>query len=140
MRLHVAIIAAPYAALILAGRKRVESRLALTRREPFGRVNAGDTILFKARGGPYSAAATVTRVETFEDLTPDRVRALAKRFEPLVRGGRAYWESRRAARYATLMWLGEVRPIGEGPKWTPHGRGWLTVKTGSVDRMVRTNP
>jgi len=126
-RTHLAIIGSAYLVLILAGLKSVESRLSLTRREPFGRVRPGDTILFRVRGGGYAARARVARVESFEGLDPDGVRALAERYEPLVRGGRAYWAGKRHARYATLMWLERPRPETRGPAWTPHGRAWLTL-------------
>lgn len=132
-RTHLAIIGPAYLVLILAGLKTVESRLALTRREPFGRVSPGDTILFRVRGGGYAARARVARVELFEDLDPERVRALAARYEPVVRGGRAYWAAKRRARYATLIWLTEVRPETRGPAWTPHGRAWLTLGPPSRD-------
>lgn len=126
-RTHLAIIGSAYLVLILAGLKTVESRLSLTRREPFGRVRPGDTILFRVRGGGYAARARVARVESFEGLDRDGVRALAERYEPLVRGGRAYWAGKRHARYATLMWLERPRPETRGPEWTPHGRAWLTL-------------
>jgi hypothetical protein len=69
----------------------------------------------------------VGRVREFEALTPERVRVLARRFEPLVKAGRAYWAQRAKARYATMMWLDHVRTMSEGPRWTPNGRGWLTM-------------
>lgn len=117
MMQHVALVGKRCLDAILEGRKRVESRLTVSRRAPFGLIEPGHVVFFKQTGGPFRARATIQRVEFFERLTPDAVRELAERFEPLVLGGEAYWADRRAARFASFMWLDAVRPLHTGPTY-----------------------
>lgn len=125
---HLAVVRPEYLDLIVSGRKTIESRLTRTRREPFGRVRAGDRVYFKAVGGPVRCVAVARRVMYVEGLSPGRVEALRARFNRRVLGTRAYWSGRRQARYATLVWLGDVRPVAEPWHCAPlHGRGWLTL-------------
>lgn len=137
---HVAVLKRPYADLIVRGVKRIESRLTLTRREPFGVVSVGDIVLFKDSGGPYRARARAARVESFDDLTPARVRELRGEYNEQIKGSSAYWLSKRLARYATLVWLEDVLEIDRGPR-LPHlqGRAWVTLPTGPrSDAPART--
>lgn len=110
-REHAAILLPEYIDAIISGRKTVESRLSLNRREPFGTVSVGETLYFKARGGAYFARATIERVEFHEQLTPARVRAIRSRLNRAILGSTEYWQAKRSARYATLMWFGSVEPI-----------------------------
>jgi hypothetical protein len=112
MSAHVAIIHRA----ILAGRKTVEARLSRDRREPFGRIARGDEIFFKIAGGGFCAVARVARVLSVSGLTPDGVRALRRRVEGMVLGGPGFWSRRRRARYATLIWIEEVRQIRGVPR------------------------
>jgi hypothetical protein len=124
---HVLVVAPRYAGLILAGLKTFESRLSITRREPYRRVSTGDVLHIRA-GGRYVATARAGRVEHFEGLTPARVRDLQGRFEPAVQGGSAYWQSRRHARYATMIQLLAPRRCERGPAIAPlNGAGWRVV-------------
>lgn len=127
-RHHSAIMRPPYLDAILEGRKTVESRLSLTRRDPFEKVAAGELIYFKESGGPYRAVARVERVEFFRDLERADVERLARRFNAEVCGTAAYWRGKRSARYATFIWLSNVREIDRGPAWRPMGRGWMTFE------------
>src|SRR5688572_6504305 len=109
-RAHLAVVLPRYLESILAGRKVVEVRLSVNRCAPFGRVAAGDVVYFKERGGPVRASAVVTRVDSFSDLTPSGIRELSRRYShPADAHRAAYWRLKRAARYATMIWIGEVR-------------------------------
>jgi ASC-1-like (ASCH) protein len=114
-RTHVALVKASLARLILTGEKRVEARLSINRRAPFGRVARGDLVYFKIVGGPIAARARVAAVRTWSDLDAHGVARLAGAFESLVRGGDAFWERKARARHATLIWLDDVEAVSEGP-------------------------
>lgn len=129
---HVAIIAPDYLNAILAGRKVVESRLTLTRREPFGQIAPGDRLYFKASGGAFGATAIAARVDSHEEMTPANVRALRRTLGRFILGTDAYWRAKLTARYATLIWLERVEPIAIGPDYRAHpswasGRAWYTL-------------
>lgn len=125
---HAVIVCKHSAASILAGTKTVESRLTLTRREPWGMVAAGDVLLFKISSGPYVARARVQAVACFEGLTPPGIAALARAWEARVLGGAEYWRKKRTARYATLLTLADVTPISTGPNLgITAGRAWVRL-------------
>jgi ASC-1-like (ASCH) protein len=63
---------------ILDGRKTIESRWYLTKRAPFGRIDAGDIVYFKESGGPVSIRADVCDVRQFSDLNESKVRNIYK--------------------------------------------------------------
>jgi len=130
--IHVAIIAPEYLRAILAGRKTVESRLTLTRREPFGRVRVGERLYFKASGGGFGVTAVATHVEHREAMTPADVRIIRRSLGRFILGTDAYWRVKRASRYATLIWFDRVEPIASGPDYRSHpswasGRAWFTL-------------
>ncbi|TSA44311.1 ASCH domain-containing protein [bacterium] len=65
---------------ILSGEKKIESRWYKTRRTPWGRIRAGETVYFKNSGEPVSIKAMVSKVLQFEGLTPVKVRALLVKY------------------------------------------------------------
>lgn len=126
---HVAVIHANYLNLILSGEKTVEARLSLTRQPPYGRVARGDTIWFKASGGSFGAAARVRRVASWQHLVPSGIEQLRADHNSEIRGEAEFWKCKRRARYATLVWLSDVRAIEQGPAYThtPGGRAWYVL-------------
>jgi hypothetical protein len=127
-RTHVAVLLPRYVDLLLAGRKTVESRLSLTRREPLCAVAPGERIYFKERGGPIRAVATVEAAEFFGPLTPRLVRMLRGRLNAGVMGDAAYWAAKAEARYASFFHLSDVEPALQGPPIPVlHGRAWVTL-------------
>lgn len=65
---HVAIMKKSWGLIpkILSGQKTIESRWYQTRRAPWDKIKAGDTVYFKNSGEGVSAVATVDRVEQFQ--------------------------------------------------------------------------
>lgn len=126
-RLHAAIVAPEYILHMLAGRKTIEARLASSRRVPYGRVSEGDVIYFRATGSAaFAARAVVDRVAMFESLTPRRVSALRREHNQAIVGSPAFWSAKRQARFATLIWLADVRPAGPTPPLPDPGRSaWV---------------
>jgi hypothetical protein len=124
---HVAIVGGEVIDALLAGRKTIESRLATTRRVPFGRVRAGERVYFKARGGPYGCTAIVACVETREGLTPAGVERLRRESNARVCAPASYWRAKRRARYATLVTLRDVQRTEMGPVYA--GLPGLSVRS-----------
>lgn len=126
--IHVAVLKPLYIDAILEGRKTIESRLSITRREPFGLIHSGERIYFKARAGPFGVTARAGRIEFFEALSPADVDRLRRDFTDRVGGEPAYWRAKRSARFATMIHLEEVEPIGRGPVHPPfNGRAWIRL-------------
>jgi hypothetical protein len=137
---HVAILQGRYIDAILEGTKVVESRLSITRGAPFGRVQPGDFIHFKRTGGPFAALAHVSGVMTFEDLCPADVRTLSRRYGPQIGANAAYWHERKDAKYATFIWLTEVKPSHAVPSLyrpTPGARAaWYVLDQARATRKT----
>jgi hypothetical protein len=110
MRDHLAIFAPGPLAAILAGRKTVESRFAVDRRLPWGRVAAGDRIWLKRAGGPIVGVAEAAWVRSFAGLTPAAVAELFCQ-HPEILADPAYCEAKSHAAYATLIGLANVRRV-----------------------------
>lgn len=130
---HLMIVHERYAPLLLSGRKAVESRLSKDRRAPFGRVSPGEVVYLKTTGGPVFARARVTRVDEFDDLTPGQLDSLRSAYDDRVCADDAYWDERSDARYATMVWLGEVRPVTDAARvpaalLSPSRHAWRTVE------------
>ncbi len=115
---------------ILSGRKRVETRLSVTRREPFGIVRLGDRLLIKPTGGAVAAETRVVGVEFIDNLTPSKVIALARRIESDAHAGEDYWRRKRTATFATILRLGKVTPpTGRIDAPRLYGSGWRVLTT-----------
>lgn len=129
MATHLAILHKRYLDAILDGRKTIESRLSRTRRAPFGCVRAGDVVYFKESGGPVRALARVARVRSIAGLTPTRIESLRRAHGGAIGAEAGYWRSKRASRYATLLWLRDTAALGEDARAIPvprsMGHAWF---------------
>jgi len=139
---HVAILKKPFLDAVLAGRKTVESRLMKKPVPPWDCCEAGDAIFFKESGGRFRAFAHADRVLQFQDLRPAEVLSLGERWDHLVRGGDAYWRSRRESAFAVLIGLRLVSPLPIGPDYPRSPwRAWHVVRASTdavrpADRLV----
>lgn len=127
--IHIAVLMPPYVDLLLSGRKTVEMRLTKQARAPFEAIEPGDRIYFKESAGPFRATAVCDHVLCESDLTPQRIDELQRDYNHLVCGESQHWRTKRDARFATLIWLRDVRPCSQGPSIRPlQGLAWLTLE------------
>ena len=124
---HLVILKRPYLDAILAGRKRIESRFARTKRYAFGRVTAGDKLFLKASSGPVCATATVAAVREFDDLTPQKLAELKRRYNQDILGNDGYWRSKADSRFGFLVWLKDVRAIDPVRICKKDWRAWVVL-------------
>jgi|GEM_PF-230887 len=139
---HVAIMRKSWGLIpkILTGEKTVESRWYVSRRTPWGRIAVGDTVWFKDGGEPVTARATVARVESFADLTPERVVSLLRRHGRAIGLGRreisAFLARLKDKRYCVLIHLHDARPVAPfaiDKRGFGNAAAWLTV--GDIRRI-----
>jgi hypothetical protein len=132
MAAHLAVMAEPYLARVLAGEKTIESRFARVRAAPYGCVAPGDTIWLKRSGGPIVGLALAAVVRQYDDLTPERVDALVERYGAALRLDADFAARVRSCCYATLIWLVEVRAFDMPIRYRRRDRrGWVTLEQGS---------
>lgn len=129
MPIHVAILQPPFDRMILDGTKRIESRFTVGAREPFGCAVPGQTVWFKRSGGTFFAVAQIARVLMVDQVTPTVMDEIAERYNPWICAPAAYWKTKRkTTRYATLMWLRNVRPTTSGPSYKKQNmRAWYVL-------------
>lgn len=126
--IHIAVLLKPYLDLIRSGEKTIECRLTKQARPPFDAISPGDRIYLKQSAGPYRLTAVCDHV-LFEDrLSPQRIVELHRDYNEFICGDDEYWMQKRDAKYATLIWMGDVGEIDTGPGIKPlQGLGWLSI-------------
>ena len=124
--LHLAVLTEPHLDLVLDGQKTVESRFAATRQPPYRRAAAGDIVLLKRTAGPVVGVCRVARVWHYR-LDSASWAHLRRVFARPLCASEAFFESRSAAVYATLLRLAEVRPMPPLPTAKRDRRGWVIL-------------
>lgn len=133
---HLAIFTPPFLDLILEGRKTIEGRFSRVRCVPLGVVKEGDTVFMKDSGGPVRGSFLVARVESFENLTPEKIKELETRCSvPLCADvDPQYWERRRICRYATLLYVAQPKRFEQSfPFPKKDRRGWVVLEKPILD-------
>lgn len=79
---HIAIMKPSWKLLpkILTGEKTIESRWYQTRRAPWNKIFAGDTVYFKNSGEPVTVIAKVQKVLQFDNLNSTKIESLLKKY------------------------------------------------------------
>ena len=120
---------------LLSGRRSVEPRLGRDRRAPYGRVCPGDEVFIMATGGTIFGVCTVERVDEFEGLEPADIDRLRDAYEPRANAGADFWASKQDACFATMVWLGAIRPVRDASRVpqdliAPSRHAWRSAGTG----------
>lgn len=129
-RQHLAIFNPPFLDLILEGRKTIEARFSKVRCAPYGTVHEGDTVLMKESGGLVRGSFVVAKVESSESLGVEKLKELEERYSESLCSSAdpAYWQRRRASRYATLMRIAQpMRFERSFPFPKKDRRGWVVL-------------
>lgn len=108
---HLIILKQPYLDAILEGRKKVELRLTKTKHHGFGRIFAGDRLFIKESSGPVRVTAIVETVKNYQNLTPERILKIKKRYNSQIMASDEYWNSKMDCKFGFLVWLKDVKTI-----------------------------
>ncbi len=136
---HLVILKKPYLNMILEGKKRIELRLHKTRRPAFGRVFAGDRLFLKASSGPVCATATAEKVETFENLTPERILEIKQLYNRDIGGTDEHWQDRMGCKFCFLVWLRDVKPIKPVRIDKKDWRAWVVLTEGKDFGLLKVD-
>lgn len=139
-RIHVAIVDSHTARLILAGKKSIETRFSVFRHVPYGKIREGDTILFKKSGGPVVGIAQAERVRFYSDLNVQKVDVLKAAFNDLIQANHEFWKQKRGAKYATFIYLHNVKEVE--PFWISKKdrNGWRIYESPSqIEILAQPN-
>jgi hypothetical protein len=129
---HLVILRPPYLDMILRGEKTVESRLSRRRHPAATRCRAGDVLYLKRTGGDIEGRATVLRIDAYEQLTADGLRALAEVWAGRVAATEPddwYQRMKRDATHALFFTLADVErihiPHAALPRSLPWASAWI---------------
>lgn len=133
--IHLAVFVEPYLSFILQGTKTVESRFSRNYIAPHGRVAVGDLILLKASGKPVVGHCRVSQVWDYvlDPASWEDVRS----FGAALQAQDGFWESRRNARFATLIRVSDVRRCRPLVVDKRDRRGWVVLRgSGEQERLL----
>lgn len=130
--IHLAIFNEPFLSLLLNGEKKIESRFSINRVPPFMKVAKGDVILIKEAGGPIIGLFLAGEVRYFQNLKPNLLIDIESKYGNMICTSYddEFWESRKAAKYATLInveMIKELYPFKDGKS---DKTGWSVIRTG----------
>lgn len=124
---HLVILKKPYLNMILEGRKRIELRLTKRRQHGFGRVSPGDRLFLKISSGPVCATAVAADVKTFENLTPNKIVEIKRKYNTDIGGPDEHWQSKMDCTFCLLVWLKDVRAIDPVRIHKKDWRAWVVL-------------
>lgn len=135
---HVAIMRKSWGLLprILSGEKTIESRWYSSRRAPFGKIKAGETIYFKDSGELVTVKAEVERVLEFSGLNPKKVEEILCRYGSMDGLRREeipeFFERFKDKKYCILIFLKnprKIRPFEISKKGFGSMAAWLCAES-----------
>jgi hypothetical protein len=125
--IHLGVFVEPYLGFILEGKKTIESRFSMHKHAPFQQVNPGDLIILKRSSGPVRGICRVSHAWYYrvDATTWDEIESYAA---ALCMDASPFWQSKKAASYATLMRIEDVcrLPDLEIDKVDP--QSWVVLK------------
>ena len=114
--------------MIISGEKTIESRWSMNKCAPYKKVAVGDELLIKQMGKPVTLTAKVSNVMFFE-LTPKLVDELRVKYgKQIGTDKKEDWESALNKKYATLVWLKDVKEVDEIIVKRSNGAGWIVCE------------
>ena len=134
---HIAILRRGILEQILSGKKTIESRWYFSRRLPWNKIRAGETIYFKETGKPVTAKAIAESVFQSE-LTPEKTRELIDKFSEGIgiRDKEAAFQKLIGKKYCILVFLKKsekIQPFEIDKKGFGAMSAWISVE--SIDRI-----
>lgn len=126
---HLAIFKGEGAEKILSGKKTVESRFSKRKNPPYGAISAGDLVYIKPSGKDIIGQFRVKKVIFFDGLEADDIKEIRGKYGSKLAVDEVYWKGKKEAKYATLIFIGEVDPFITSPLKFPKKdlRGWVVL-------------
>jgi len=119
---------------ILEGKKCAEMVFLKERKPPMECLHESDEVFFQSKDGFAIAKASVTKVEEFDDLTPEKAQGLLEEHKTEILPTLLNLERDIYFQYATLFWFDhvtEIRPFFI----SDNINGWL--QTADIEMMMK---
>ncbi|MBI2017733.1 ASCH domain-containing protein [Candidatus Daviesbacteria bacterium] len=129
MQKHLAIFKGEGAEDILSGKKTIESRFSKAKIAPYGKISAGDLVYIKPSGGDIIGQFRVKKVIFFDGLEVEDIKEIQLNYARFIVAGKEYWKGKEAAKYGTLIFIGESAQFLTSPIKIPKKdlRGWVVL-------------
>ena len=108
---HIAELTREPLEKIIKGKRRVEPVFTREAKPPFESVNVDDTVYFKMKDGFAIAKAKVSKVENYQNLTPETATDIIEKHKEDISPSEIMFERDIYYRYATLIWLEKLYEI-----------------------------
>jgi ASC-1-like (ASCH) protein len=108
---HIAELTREPLEKIIKGLRKVEPIFTREEKSPHKKINVDDTIYFKMKDGYAIATAKVSKVESYEDLTPEKATEIIEEHREEISPSSIMFERDIYYKYATLVWLEKLYEI-----------------------------
>ena len=111
---HVAELTREPLEKIIKGVRVIEPIFCREEKHPFGEISVDDTVYFKMKDGFAIAKAKVSKVESYDNLTPEKATEIIEEHKEDISPTDIMFEREIYYKYATLVWLDklyEIRPF-----------------------------
>ncbi len=105
MTKHLAVLRGWAIEAIFDGKKKIEGRFSKIKIDPYGKVAAGDVVLFKAPGEKIVGQFIVDRVIYFDHPKVDEVELVKKTYGEDLAVPPGFWNEHEHVNYVTLMFI-----------------------------------
>ena len=127
---HIAELTREPLEKIIKGERKVEPVFTREAKPPFNAVKVDDTVYFKMKDGFAIAKAKVSKVETYDNLTPEKATNIIEKHREDISPSEIMFERDIYYKYATLIWLEklyEIKPF-RVKKDSENPNSWLMVE------------
>lgn len=144
---HVAILKKSLGLMpkLRSGQKTIESRWYQSKRAPWGRIGAHDSVYFKNSGEPITLKAKVLNVISLSDLNPDKVRQTLDQYGDAIGIEKheipTFFERLKDKPFCLLIFLDkpeEVKPFLIDKAGFGMMSAWLTIQNIQAIRAPKT--
>jgi ASC-1-like (ASCH) protein len=135
---HIVELRRDQITMILRGQKSIEPKFMKEDKPPYNAVSEDDTIYFQLKDGYAVAKANVSKVENFDNLTPDKVVSLIEENKEALCPNERLVEKACKSSYGTFVWLNqlqEIRPFRVKKK-QDEDTNWMIVEDVNKIRML----
>ncbi|MBI4040002.1 ASCH domain-containing protein [Candidatus Daviesbacteria bacterium] len=134
MKKHLAIMSHSAIEAVLSGKKTIETRFSKKRIAPFGQISSGDLVYMKIPGGEILGQFRVKKVFFFENLEPDDIEELFKKYDQKLSVGepefdRKYQTEKKNSSFGTLIFVADSERFITSPIKIKKSdlRGWMVL-------------
>jgi hypothetical protein len=123
---------------LLKGTKTIEPKFMKEKMPPYDCICEEDTIYFRAKDGYAIAKASVTKVENYCNLTPDKVIQLINENKEALCPNDRLVEKAMQSKFGTFVWvnqLQEIRPF-RIKRDTNNSSNWMVVEDVNKLRLL----